>query len=84
VVVSVVTPIVRREEEPPGRYAPVSLAMSPWVTWEQAQADEAAREPWSAIGERLAATATRATPTRRMPWGERVAFEVDDHVSGAR
>lgn len=84
VVVSIVSPIVRREPEPPGRYAPVRLAVSPWVTWEQTQADEAAREPWSAIGERLATMATRATPTRRMPWAERVAFDADDYVSGAR
>ena len=66
-------------EEPPATDFEACLFAAPWyplydrsmrsLTWEQAQAAEAAEEPWSAIGERLAASPvlTLGGPTRRMP-----------------
>lgn len=67
--VVIASPLIRQEQTPQ-RYAPVSLSTPPSVTWEQAQAEEAAREPWADIGERLATSLvlTTQTQTRRMPW----------------
>ncbi len=78
-VVVVAPSAIRAEQTPamphvPERYTSVSLAVSPSVTWEQTQTDEASREPWAAIGARLAAAPalTERLPVRRMPWGPAV------------
>ncbi len=87
--ISVVAPTIRAEQTPamphvPERYAPVSLAVSPSVTWEQTQADEAAAEPWGAIGERLATSPVTAGPAWSAMGRGGPGFDADDYISGAR